>query len=251
MATEHFKEYLPYQTFLVRTDNNPLTYIMMTPNLDATGHWWVGAPVQFNFELEYQKGCDNTVVDMLNQVMTQLDPDTVKSILDRVMLGSAHWAKVHDPAIVEGEYHLEQEVHVTAGHTLLQMHVTDWAEAQREDPLLSTVLDWLKAQKQTDLKVLLAEHTSIEEGKLILWNWQNFLIHQGALYLCSMPKGKTEDLLLLMVPKVHCVTASNRCPWDAGHQGCDHSFSLLREHFWWPDISNQMQQSIKPCTYCL
>ena len=36
--TEHFKEYLLYQLILVKTDNNPLTYIMTTPNLDATGH---------------------------------------------------------------------------------------------------------------------------------------------------------------------------------------------------------------------
>ena len=35
---EHFIEYLLYQPFLVKTDNNPLTYIMTTPNLDATGH---------------------------------------------------------------------------------------------------------------------------------------------------------------------------------------------------------------------
>ena len=35
---EHFKEYLLYQPFLVKTDNNPLTYIMTTRNLDATGH---------------------------------------------------------------------------------------------------------------------------------------------------------------------------------------------------------------------
>ena len=41
---EHFKEYLLYQLFLVRADNNPLMYIMITPNLDATGHWWVGNP---------------------------------------------------------------------------------------------------------------------------------------------------------------------------------------------------------------
>ena len=54
--TEHFKEYLLYQPFLVRTDNNPLTYIMTTPNLDATGHQWVGALVKFNFQLGYQKG---------------------------------------------------------------------------------------------------------------------------------------------------------------------------------------------------
>ena len=35
---EHFKEYLPYQPFLVKTDNNPLTYIMTTPNPDATSY---------------------------------------------------------------------------------------------------------------------------------------------------------------------------------------------------------------------
>ena len=62
---EHFKEYL-YQPFLVRTDNNPLMYIMTTPNLDATGHQWVGALVKFNFWLEYQKGQDNTVADVLS-----------------------------------------------------------------------------------------------------------------------------------------------------------------------------------------
>ena len=54
--TEHFKEYLLYQSFLVRTDYNPLAYIMTTPNLDATGHCWFGALARFNFQLEYQKG---------------------------------------------------------------------------------------------------------------------------------------------------------------------------------------------------
>ena len=54
--TEHFKEYLLYQPFLVKPDNNPLINIMTTLNLDATGHQWVGALEKFNFWLEYQKG---------------------------------------------------------------------------------------------------------------------------------------------------------------------------------------------------
>ena len=48
-VTGHFKEYLPYQSFLLKADNNPLMYIMMTPNLDAMGHQWVGALAWFNF----------------------------------------------------------------------------------------------------------------------------------------------------------------------------------------------------------
>ena len=72
------------------------------------------------------------------------------------------------PAVVEGGCLLEQEVCVTAGHILVQMHIMDWAKAQREDPILSVVLEWMKVQKQTDLKVLLAEHNSSKNGKLIL-----------------------------------------------------------------------------------
>ena len=52
---EHFKEYLAYALFVVM-DNNPLTYILTTPNLDATGHRWVGMLASFEFALEYQKG---------------------------------------------------------------------------------------------------------------------------------------------------------------------------------------------------
>ena len=131
------------------------------------------------------------------------------------------------------------------------MHVTDWAKTQKEDLMLSTVLNWLKAQKKTDLKVLLVEHTFSKEGKLLLCNWQNFMIHQGAWYLHSMPKGETQDFLLFVVPKAHWVTALNRCHHDVGHQGCDCTLSLLQEHFRWPGMTNQMEQSIKSCTYCL
>ena len=37
-VTEHFKEYLAYAPFVMRTDNNPLTYVLTMPNLDTTGH---------------------------------------------------------------------------------------------------------------------------------------------------------------------------------------------------------------------
>ena len=46
--------------------------------------------------------------------------------------------------------------------------MTDWKEAQREDTVLSTALDWLEAQKKTDLKTLLGEHASSEEGLIDL-----------------------------------------------------------------------------------
>ena len=68
--TEHFREYLQYspELFLIRMDNNPLTYMMTTPNLDATGHQWVGALANYNFKIEYLKGWDNSTVDVLSRM---------------------------------------------------------------------------------------------------------------------------------------------------------------------------------------
>ena len=107
----------------------------------------------------------------------------MRSILNGITLGTAHQTKVHDPTVAEGDNDSEQEVCVAAGCISVQMHVTELAEAQREDSVLSTVLDCLEAQNTTDLKTLLGEHASSEVGRLILQNHQNFMIHQKALYL--------------------------------------------------------------------
>ena len=131
------------------------------------------------------------------------------------------------------------------------MHVAIWAAAQRQDPELDAVLHWLEAKKRTDLKTLLREHAS-REGSQIVWrNCQHLMVLQDALYLCSMPKGENEDLLLFLVLKAHQTATLNECHRDAGHQDCDHTLSLLQEHFWWPGMAKQIRQVIRACTCCL
>ena len=66
-----------------------------------------------------------------------------------------------------------------------------------------------------------------------------------------MLKGETENLLLFVVPRAHHVATLNECHRDVGHQGHDCNLSLLWERFWWPGMTNQMQQSIKSCAPCL
>ena len=67
---EHFREYLQYlsEPFLIWTGNNTLMYMMMTPNLDATGHQWVGSLANYNFKIEYLKGWDNSTADVLSRM---------------------------------------------------------------------------------------------------------------------------------------------------------------------------------------
>ena len=131
------------------------------------------------------------------------------------------------------------------------MHVTDWAAAQKEDPELDAVLQWLGSRKKADLRMLLRECTMSKEGWMVWRNCQNFISLQGALYLCSTPKGEDEDLLLFVVPKVHRTAALDGCHQDAGHQGHDHTLSLLQECFWWPGMAKEMRQVIKTCRHCI
>ena len=153
--------------------------------------------------------------------------------------------------MVEGDHNVEKEVHITAGQVQVEMYMTDWAAALKEDPVLNAVLNWLGAQKKTNLRTLLGEHASSKEGWMVWRNHQNFKTLQNTIYLCCMPKGENEDLLLFVVPKVHWIATLNGCHWDAGHQGCDHTLSLLQECFWWIGMAKQMRQMIRACTQCL
>ena len=81
--TKQFREYLQYQPFVVRTDNNPLTYVLTMPNLDAIRHRWVAAMAGYNFEIQYVRGSDNKVADALSQVGGHLDEDDMKELLDQ------------------------------------------------------------------------------------------------------------------------------------------------------------------------
>ena len=127
----------------------------------------------------------------------------MQSILDGVTLGGTERAEGDDPVMVEGDHNIEKEVCVAAAQVLVEMHVTNWAAAQREDPVLDTVLHWLEAKKKIDLRTLLGEHAFSEEGQMVWRNRQNFTVLQDTIYLHSTPKGENEDLLILVVPRAH------------------------------------------------
>ena len=210
---------------------------MTMPNLDATGHRWVWSLAHFNFKLEYQKGWDNTVVNILSWITTWLDLEAVKSVLNGAALGSAKWAEVHDPIMLEAESHKQEELRATVAQLKVDMHVMD--------PELDAAFRWLAGQMRNDLKDLLAKHATEEEGQALLYQHQWLTLLQGVLYLKSLVEGGVKELLLFVVPKVHWVAALNGCHRDAGHQGQEQTLLLLKECFWWPGMPNQIKRMLK------
>ena len=72
--TEQIKEYLYYApTFSVFTDNNPLTYIITTAKLNATGIRWVGELAEYNFSIHYRPEKNYGDADGLSRMPLKMD----------------------------------------------------------------------------------------------------------------------------------------------------------------------------------
>ena len=128
------------------------------------------------------------MTDTLSQVTAHLRPEAVQAVLDGATVVTSQRAERENPAIIKGDQQLEKEVWVTAGQVLVEMHVTDWAAAQKEDPELNAVLQWLESRKKADLRTLLGECIMSEEGQMVWRNCQNLTFLQGTLYLCTPPQ---------------------------------------------------------------
>ena len=112
--------------------------------------------------------------DALSQVMAHLGPEAVQAVLDGATMGTSQRAERKNPVVIKGDQQLEKEVQVTTGQVLVEMHVTDFAAAQKEDPELNAVLQWLESRKKADLRTLLGECIMSKEGQMVWKNHQNF-----------------------------------------------------------------------------
>ena len=129
--------------------------------------------MKFNFWLEYQKGRDNAVADALSQITTPLGLEAVQAILDGATIGASKEQK-KKTLLLSKVTKKEKEVCITTGWVLVEVHVTNWAAAQKEDPRLAVVLQWLESKQKTDLRTLLGEYVLSKEGWMIWRNCQNF-----------------------------------------------------------------------------
>ena len=67
-VTDKFHDYLYGNSFTVKTDNNPLTYVLTLVKLDATGHRWVANLSEYNFDIIYRSGPSNRDADALSRI---------------------------------------------------------------------------------------------------------------------------------------------------------------------------------------
>ena len=208
------------------TDNNPLTYILKTPNLDTLGHRWVTTLASYNMTIKYLKGSDNKVADALSWIETRLDPETVTELLNHVK-ASASRVEAEDIRIVKEEERADQEVILCTTQLARQdkkfrnLHTEDWWQAQQMDLLIPHVLEWLRLPKndRTRLKDFLRGKVSEADYRAYGLREKDFEKRDHILFIKTTPPGSIGTIPVFVVLVNHRQIAIDMCHRGAGHQG--------------------------------
>ena len=265
-VTEQFHEYLsPYgknrNKFVVHTDNNPLTYIFSSANLDAAGQRWVARLASYNFSLEYQKGKDNTVADFLSRMNERLPEEEVQEYLNQIPHSGVK--AVLDNAITPIKEHAEQGVRLTPDcqegsqevtvearpARLATTNVTDWKQEQKEDPVFYQVAKHLRAPRET-FKAALHKVLDKKATATYVKAKEQLLIKNSLLYWKTRQGQADEIVFQFVVPQRHRGAALDGCHREAAHQGQHHLTALMQECFWWPGMTRDLRNRIKKCSHC-
>ena len=258
-VTDQFKEYLQYRPFTVKTDNNPLTYILTTPNLDATGHRWVAALAQFDMKIEYLRGADNKVADALSRVESRLDEATVKELMENARHADSPRAEADHPNLIARHEEIDKQTRVTmkallrAGQIKENLADENWVRLQEKDAIIRHVIAWKRRDKDKDKSTLheyLTGKVPSFEAAVYGKRENSFVLFRNLLYTRDTPKNSNEKVLLFVVPVSKRQAAIDLCHRDTGHQGRDRSLSLLCERFWWPKMRTSLVSSLKACKRC-
>ena len=265
--TDQFREYLQYQPFLVRTDNNPLTYVMMPPNLDAIRHRWVVAMAGYNFKIKYVQGSDNKVANTLSRVGECLDEDAIKELLDQGAIKEllSHATRYGILRVVADVPRVKQEHEREEGEIIMQVRMlveteknyqnladSQWVVTQWGDQAIWLVMDWLRRRKDDNqtLDQYMKHQVPDAECRIYATCQKDFVLWRNLLYLKITPKRSNEDVLVFIVPGLKWQAVIDGCHRYLGHQGRDRTLSLLRERFWWPGMAQRMMLSIHNCEKC-
>ena len=264
--TEQFHEYLsPYgknrNEFVVRTDNNLLTYIFTSTNLDAAGQRWVARLASYNFSLEYQKGKDNTVADFLSRMdeclpeeevqkyLNQIPYPGVKAVLDNAITPLEERAEQGVRPVPDCQEANQEETIAASPARLATTNVTNWKQEQKEDPVLYQVAKHLRAPRET-FKVALHKVLDKKATAAYVKAKEHLLIKNGLLYQKTRQGQAVETVFQFVVPQRHQGATLDGCHREAAHQGQCRSIALMQERFWWPGMTRDLRNRIKKCSRC-
>ncbi|XP_023191355.1 peroxisomal trans-2-enoyl-CoA reductase isoform X6 [Xiphophorus maculatus] len=250
--------------------------------LDATGHRWLAALSTYSFQLQYRAGKQNLDADALSRrshedissdqhcrereliqhLTSQLgngknthdiSPEIVDAICQSCIIRTQNQTELsRSVALVESlsvsvnsipDGFSNEELH---GLPLIpSLSQVDLQEQQQADPAIREVIH----QLETGEKVLPSVREELSDLPLLLREWNRLELVDGILYR-RRHDGDKLIYQLILPPKLR-PTVLKSLHHDMGHMGIERTIDLVRQRFFWPKMTLEVETFVRTCGRCI
>jgi len=246
---DKFQDYLYGHKFSVLTDNNPLTYVLTSAKLDATGHRWLSALSTFNFDIKYRPGKSNADADGLsrlpelfgnNSSRSEISVRSVQAICESITPTSYVESLCFSTSVLDGDHDVD-----ISGQQIHSFTADDWMKFQEKDPMLHSWMKYVRDGKRPIKHML----PVTSENRAMLRTFDKLKLEAGVLH-----REVTVDehsICQLVLPRDYIPRALTELHNNFGHPGRDRMLSLLRDRCYWPGMKEDVEAWIQNCGRCL
>ncbi len=266
-SVKHFHHYLYGQEVNVRTDNAAVSWMRSLKCPEGQIARWLQYLESYNLHVTHRPGRLHGNADALSRrpcaVCSKLDQksqeaqETSEEPVTRTLTINmpSDEVAVEIPestvrAVTRGKQQCREENELKPNELLLDgWHPNDIVSAQVQDQHIGPIISALEKRQQPTWNQISG---CSSKTKTLLRHWDRLEMHGGMLYRKWIMDGDRDSHLQLVVPE--CKQADILHHYHdiptAAHLATDKMLDRIRQHFYWPAMSDSVDRYCKQCDQC-